>query len=291
MITDEQKNELVFELSADLRELGKQVVHRLSKGEVDVPLFPAIATEVMRLANSPDSDAAALADLIQSDPNLAGHVMRVANSALYTPKASMVSLQQAIARLGMNLICEISLGVALNAKLFNAPGYEDRLSEISQHGFCSALWSKEIARASQENVESAFLCGLLHGIGRAAFLQMFSDMAVMNDLNLDEDKVRELEDVLHPMFGQEINQAWEMPKVVCLTSFYSNDYGACDAYRQQAAIVNAGGRLAAASLEGANLEPVLKAQVFQHLNLYQDQLQDLSERRDQIVSAVRAHKL
>ncbi|WP_197466470.1 HDOD domain-containing protein, partial [Oleiphilus sp. HI0080] len=195
MITEDQKTELVFELSADLRELGKHVVVRLSKGDIDVPLFPAIATEVMRLANSPESDAASLADLIQSDPNLAGHVMRVANSALYTPKASMVSLQQAIARLGMNLICEISLGVALNAKLFNAPGYENRLSDISQHGFCSALWSKEIARASQENVESAFLCGLLHGIGRAAFLQMFSDMAVMNGIKLDANKVRELEDV------------------------------------------------------------------------------------------------
>lgn len=291
MITDEQKNELVFELSADLRELGKQVVLRLSKGEVDVPLFPAIATEVMRLANSPDSDAAGLADLIQSDPNLAGHVMRVANSALYTPKASMVSLQQAIARLGMNLICEISLGVALNAKLFNAPGYENRLSDISQHGFCSALWSKEIARASQENVESAFLCGLLHGIGRAAFLQMFSDMSVMNGIKLGADKVRELEDVLHPVFGQEINQAWDMPKVVCLTSFYSNDYASCNDYRQQAAVVNAGARLATVSLAGENLDPVFKTQVFQYLNLYQDQLQDLAERRDQIVSAVRAHKL
>lgn len=291
MITDEQKNELVFELSSDLRELGKQVVHRLSKGEVDVPLFPAVATEVMRLANSPDSDAARLAGLIQSDPNLAGHLMRVANSALYTPKASMVSLQQAIARLGMNLICEISLGVALNAKLFNAPGYESRLSDISQHGFCSALWSKEIARASHENVEAAFLCGLLHGIGRAAFLQMFSDMAVMNGIKLDKEQVRELEDVLHPLFGQEINQAWDMPKVVCLTSFYSNDYAACDEYPQQAAIVSAGARLASASLEGANLEAVSTAQVFQNLNLYQDQLQELTERRDQIVAAVKAHKL
>lgn len=291
MITEEQKTELVFELSADLRELGKQVVQRLSKGEVDVPLFPSIATEVMRLANSPDSDAAALSELIQSDPNLAGHVMRVANSALYTPKASMVSLQQAIARLGMNLICEISLGVALNAKLFNAPGYESRLSDISQHGFCSALWSKEVARAAHENVESAFLCGLLHGIGRAAFLQMFSDMAVINGIKLDAEKVRELEDVLHPLFGQEINQAWEMPKVVCLTSFYSNDYASCEPYRQQAAIVNAGARLATASLADAKLDPVFKNKVFTDLNLYQDQLHSLAEKRDEIVAAVRAHQL
>lgn len=290
MITDEQKKELVFELSADLRELGKQVVQRLSKGEVDVPLFPNVATDVMRLANSPDSNASELAGLIQSDPNLAGHVMRVANSPLYTAKASMVSLQQAIARLGMNLICEVSLSVALNAKLFNAPGYERRLSDISQHGFCSALWSKEIARAAHENVESAFLCGLLHGIGRAAFLQVFSDMAISNGIKLDSDKVRELENVLHPLFGQEINQAWEMPNVVCLTSFHANDYAGCEQYRQQAAIVNAGARLASASLEGMDMDTAIDAPVFHELNLYQEQLQELVEKQDQIVAAVKAHQ-
>ena len=203
----------------------------------------------------------------------------------------MVSLQQAIARLGMNLICEIALGVALNAKLFNAPGFENRLSDISQHGFCSALWSKEIARISLENVESAFLCGLLHGIGRAAFLQLFSDMVAEKQIKLSEEKVLELEDVLHPLFGQEINQAWKMPKIVCLTSFYSNDYVSCNDHRQQVAVVNAGARLASASLAGDSLEPVLKAEVFQHLNLYQDKLHDLAGKRDQIVAAVRAHKL
>lgn len=125
MITEEQQDDAIFELSTDLREVGKQVLKLLRKGAVDVPLFPKIATDVMRLAKSPDSDAATLADLIQRDTMLAGHVIRVANSPLYTPNASMVSLQQAIARLGLNAICEISLGIALNAKLFNAPKFED----------------------------------------------------------------------------------------------------------------------------------------------------------------------
>ena len=290
MITEEQKSELVFELSADLRELGKQILQVLSKGKAEVPLFPASATEVMRLANSPDSDAAALADLIQSDPYLAGHVMRVANSPLYTPKASMVSLQQAIARLGMNLICDISLSIALNAKLFNAPGYESRLSQISQHGFCAALWAKEIARIAQQNVETAFLCGLLHGIGRAAFLQMYSDVAAMNGLKLPAEKILEIEDVLHPVFGQEINQIWEMPKVVCVTSLYSNDYKSCEQFRVQAAIVYASALFATASLNGDELEPLMTNEVFQELNLYQDQIEGLAEKSDVIVAAVRAHQ-
>jgi HD-like signal output (HDOD) protein len=120
---------------------------------------------------------------------------------------------------------------------------------------------------------------------------MYSDMSVMEGLKLNREKIRELEDVLHPVFGQEINQAWEMPKVVCLTSFYSNEYGACDQYRQQAAIVHAGALLATLSLEGTKLDSTLKNKVFQELNLYQDQLQELAGKRDGIVAAVRAHQL
>lgn len=291
MISEEQQSNVIFELPVDLREVGKQLLSRFKKGALDVPLFPAIATEVMRLANSDDSDAAALAALIQTDPTLAGHVIRVANSPLYTPKASMISLQQAIARLGMRTICEISLSIALNTKLFNAPGFESRLSEISQHGFASALWAKEIARSAHMNVEASFLCGLLHGIGRAAFLQAYSDLSVMMKLNLEAAEVRSLEDALNPLFGQEINLAWEMPDVVCSAATYGNNYSECEKHRMQCAVVNAASMMASLSLDGASLDEVLSQDVFGELNLYQDGLHALVENRDQIIAAVRTQQL
>ena len=291
MIDEEQQSELLLDLPVNLREIGKQVLKRLQKGDVEVPLFPAIATEVMRLANTPDSSASDLADRIQSDLTLAGHVMRVANSAMYTPSASMVSLQQAIARLGMNLICEISLSVALNSKLFNAPGYEFRLSEISQHSFCSAIWSKEVARAAKANVETAFLCGLLHGIGKAAFLQTCAELMQTTGKKISSDDVQLLEDVLHPLFGREITNTWEMPEVVCETTYYCNDFRSSKKYRQQAAVVHAGSLLADATLSGKDLFSLQAARTFEELNLYQDQVSVLLDKRDDVMDSVRAQQL
>lgn len=45
-----------------------------------------VATRIVALAFDPASDARCLAELIERDPTLAGHVMRVANSAPYGPR-------------------------------------------------------------------------------------------------------------------------------------------------------------------------------------------------------------
>ena len=103
----------ISDLSPEAQSIASHL-DSLTENQIEVPMLPDVANQVLVLSNDPDSDAAQLAKLIQSDQSLAGHVMRIANSAAYTPNASMVSLQQAVARLGMNLITEIALAASLN---------------------------------------------------------------------------------------------------------------------------------------------------------------------------------
>ena len=91
-------------LSTTANQLISDIETIMDKGGIQVPLLPEVANKVVTLSQNPESDAIQLAQLIQSDPSLAAHVMRIANSAACTPTASLVSLQQAITRLGMNLI-------------------------------------------------------------------------------------------------------------------------------------------------------------------------------------------
>ena len=165
------------------------------------------------------------------------------------------------------------------------------MNEISQHSFCSAIWSKEVARASKANVETAFLCGLLHGIGRAAFLQLFADLKAATGSKLSDDDVLLLEDALHPLFGREITLEWEMPEVVCETTYYSKDFRASQKYRQQTAVVHAGSLLADATLANKDLFSLQAAKAFEELNLYQDQVSELLDMRDDVMDSVRAQQL
>ena len=51
---------------------------QLDRREITLPILPEVAANVITLASSPDSDASQLANQIQGDMSLAGHVMRIA---------------------------------------------------------------------------------------------------------------------------------------------------------------------------------------------------------------------
>ena len=153
------------------QQVAEQLRERIKTNSLDVPLLPEVARRVVDLTQTRQSDAEDLARLIQSDQGLAGHVMRIANSALYSPNGSLVSLQQAITRLGMRVIGEIALAISVNSKLFDAPGYESLLAGQRRFSLHAGLWAKEVARACRRNVEASFLAGLLHDIGRPVGIQ------------------------------------------------------------------------------------------------------------------------
>ena len=129
----------------------------LDTGNIVVPILPECAQQVMTLTQDPESDAEQLANIIQRDPSLGGHVMRIANSAAYTPNSNLVSIQQAITRLGMSEISQIAISIALNGKTFTAHGFDHEITAIWQEALATALWSKEISRAIRNNVEAAFM--------------------------------------------------------------------------------------------------------------------------------------
>ena len=196
-------SQLITDLSSEAQSVAS-FLDSLTESQIVVPLLPDVANRVVLLSSDPDSDAAQLAKLIQSDQALAGHVMRIANSAAYTPNASMVSLQQAVARLGMHLISEIALAASLNTKLFKAPPYEKRISEIWTHALCTGLWGKEVARISKKNVEAAFLCGLLHSIGCPVILQTIYEYSESKGISISDVEAFQLERLFQMKFGKVI---------------------------------------------------------------------------------------
>ena len=70
-------------------------------GELKLPVLPAVAADVLACIDGDDCDAHSLAELIQRDPSLAANLLRVANSARFAPSEPIVSLNQAISRLGL----------------------------------------------------------------------------------------------------------------------------------------------------------------------------------------------
>lgn len=278
------------DLSATGQALAENIKQQLSSGNIEVPLLPEVASRVIALSQDSESEISDLAQLVQSDPSLAAHVMRIANSAAYTPNASLVSLQQAITRLGMNLICDIAVAASISTRMFKAPGYEGRINHIWKHALATALWAKEIARTCRLNVEATFLCGLLHSIGRPVTIQAACDITKRNAASLNEEDAQALEDILNIEVGSCVLKSWEMPIIICEALQHLNDYHAAPHAVEQTMIVNASAQFATHMLDSEQLsrDDLIALEVLADLNLYQDEVEKLLEKRDDIVSSMEA---
>lgn len=273
------------------------VLAKIKDGNIEVPMLPEVASKVVRLTQDPDSDAVDLAKLIQSDQTLAGHVMRVANSAAYSPNATMVSLQQAITRLGMRIISEIALAASINSSLFNTPGYESYVQYILNSSLAAGLWAKETARACRKNVEAAFLAGLLNDIGRPVVVQTAIAAAADSRIDLTKDLLQQIEAATKRQIGLAVLEQWEMPESVKNVVNFFDHYDEQHQGQLQTMIVVAGTAISQYFYCDEDDAPCPSKQelvansVFAKINLYQDEVEKLLEQQEAVKSAMEAMAL
>jgi HD-like signal output (HDOD) protein len=199
-----------------------RVLHAAMADEsLELPPPPEIASEVMRLTRgdaaegeSSDASSAALAQLIQRDLALAGQVMRVANSALYARRTPVVTLSQAIAWLGIREIRNIAFAVAVQGQVFTSTYFRNEMNELWRESVISALFAQEIARLKRRNVESAYLCGLLHRAGMAVILSRVGAAVLKHGLSPEAAMVIQLAERHEARVGTHLAIAWTLPPAV-----------------------------------------------------------------------------
>jgi HD-like signal output (HDOD) protein len=202
----------------------------IAEDSLELPPPPQIASEVMRLTRGDaaageagDSSAQELAQLIQRDIALAGQVMRVANSALYARRTPVVTLPQAIAWLGIREIRNIAFAVAVQGQVFNSSYFRNEMAELWRESVITALFAQEIARLKRRNVESAYLCGLLHRVGMAVMLSRVGSAVVKNKVTPEAGQVLQLAARHEARVGTLLAISWSLPPAVAAAiSHWSN---------------------------------------------------------------------
>ena len=176
--------------------------------------LPRVCAELAQLTAQQVTDAAQLARLIQSDPGVAGEIMRVANSPALRPRAAVVSLQQAVSWLGVAEVRNIAIAVMLRGEVFNAPGHEPESEDLWREAWLAGLWAKEIARQRRKHVESAFLAALMHRTGAALALKILSQFEAAQRTVMDARTFADLVAEFEPAFGRLLMDNWRLPEDV-----------------------------------------------------------------------------
>lgn len=263
------------------------LAERLGRGDVELPLPPRVATEILSLTRDDDADVGRLARLLHQDPALAGHVLRIANSPAYLPRSPIVSLQQAVTHLGFTLLSEIALVASMQSGVFRVPGHEAALRAIWRHALASGGFAREVARKLRSNVESAFLCGLLHTIGKPLVLQTAVTEAGKLGVTASRDDVGALVDEFHVQAGGLLAQRWALPGAVCDAIALYASYASGAAGPREPVITALADRLATYLVAGDADEAALRAhRSWIDLNLYPEDVDDLLGKSDTVRALV-----
>jgi putative nucleotidyltransferase with HDIG domain len=252
---------------------------KLSAGSLELPLLPGVAMEITSAAAKEDVDTRTIAEMLKRDAALSAHVLRIVNSPVYSPRAQIVSLQQAVARVGAVKIREIALVIACRTGVFKAKGYEAEIDGVFQHSIATALFAQEIARNTRNNVEDAFLCGLLHDVGRAVLLQALVTLLRNAKVVAGREAVLALVAELHESAGAALAKAWTLPDTV-VTALAKHHAPNPALESVPVRIVSLADRFAHLALEGGELtsEAVTGHPALAALEIYPDVLDKILKR-------------
>lgn len=277
--------------SASLPDAFRLLLERHFEAELELPLLPETAAQVMASCNDERCDAHQLSELIARDQSLAAHTLRIANSAAYAPKEPIVSLQQAVTRLGMGTLCEIAIAVSLQGKVFRVPAYRTRMREMWMHSAAAAAYAKEISRLLRRNTESAFLCGLLHDVGRPVVLQSTLDLWTECMTGTLPVQVAEAAmDEFHAAVGAALAERWNMAP--WMTGAIRCHHAPFDAvhHQDEASSTCLADLLAHWALEEGTTDRDFDKEhpVLGHLNLYPDDVARLLQQRGKVLDIAEA---
>ena len=255
---------------------------------LELPPLPQVAVEAANLAAGGDGCAPALAQLIQRDVALASQVMRVANSALYARRAPIVSLHQAISWLGVDSIRNIALAFAVRAQLFGTSAFEPQLRALWRESVSVGCFAQEIARLKRRNVETAYLCGLLHRVGLAVILWRLGRATLEAGVAVEDDSMKSFVGGFEGQVGAQLARAWNLPEPVAAAVQWFRSPATAAHSRMEVMQVALARTLAQTlddpepSLDRLEVKPLLLTE----LGLYPVELGRLLERRDNIRASI-----
>ncbi len=256
----------------------------IDEAQLTIPVLPAVAIEMLRMYKDPDANARAMADLIQKDQSLVGSVVRVCNSAAYGGVRPITSLQLAIARLGIRVLGRIAVSHIVRGKVFTAHAHEQEMAAIWKHAQLAALLASEVAGMAGMEGEEAFLCGLLHSVGKPTVYQAIEELKSRRAIDVSTAMESALAEEFHCRVGFLVTEAWTLPLVVrwsCL--YYETLAEAPPEAARIVAIVHLATRLATAFLAYESPDDLLSSPALATLGLGPERLQTLVDDAETIV--------
>jgi putative nucleotidyltransferase with HDIG domain len=216
--------------------------------EVELPPLPGVAMRVAALTQDLDASTRKIADAIGCDPALATRVLRAANSPLFCFQRNITALPMAVSALGNETLYSLVF-MSAAAEAFTKGSRSKFERDLWEHSVAVGVAAREIMLMLRlRGLEEGFLCGLLHDIGRLMFLR--HDPEVYKGLlnTTDENELLSAESAMfgynHAQVGALAAKRWHLPDEISHSIFHHHDPGQADTGILMARVVDIADQIA-----------------------------------------------
>lgn len=131
-----------------------------------LPPVPKVLVKLQPMLADLNTDVADLAALIRLERALAARILQVANSAYVGLGSRTRSIEEAVGRLGFREVRRlVSLVIGLQILEKPLPAYGLDARDLWSQSIACGLAAEELAKITDEDVNAAYLLGLLHSVG------------------------------------------------------------------------------------------------------------------------------
>ncbi len=205
----------------DKKEEGKLLVLEV----LELPTLSPAVNKILKIPGDKQAGVSDMAKIISENKGLTSTILTIANSALFGLSQEVPTVSRAIRVLGFDAVRSIALGASIT-KAFGEERNERHFdwNRFWTHSLACAYISKKIAGMThQAQLETGFVCGLLHDVGKlvlnicfpASYGRVLDRMEAGAETSVGAEN--EILGLTHVEVGMWLAQQWKFPKAVIFT--------------------------------------------------------------------------
>ena len=185
-----------------------------------VPSLPSLYFRIMDALASPDAGVDTIGAIVSKDPAMTAKILQLVNSAFFGIARKVSNAMEAVQYLGVGRVRSLvlSLHVFSCFDKLKIPNFS--IERVWGHSMATGMLAQKIARAQRadrNDLDEAYVAGMLHDIGKVMLASSFSDRyATAVNISVDRkipmiEAEREVFGVSHAEVGAYLLGLWGLP--------------------------------------------------------------------------------
>jgi putative nucleotidyltransferase with HDIG domain len=204
--------------------MDSQTLEDLKKKIIKLPPLSTVVTRLLALNPDHDDFFESVLALAKEDPTFTLRIIKLSNSAINTPVEEIVGIREAIVRIGTTQIAGLITSMAMTEVFIPS---NQREKDLWKHAIQVAVIARVLACATTAftvNPEQAYLCGLIHDLGKYVlpYNQLNNPNGNAGILNCTSTTAgqyihaeKDASGFNHAILGMLICKKWKLPEILC----------------------------------------------------------------------------